>query len=85
MTHTPEDMAIRAALKSLTSNGLDGMGEVLKIERAEFLQAVPYQRSEKRVGHADSFKDKSTSEWADWRSGYTSQVLLYRRKESIRA
>jgi len=67
MTPTPEDTAIRAALESLIHNGLDGMGEALrllmneamKVERAEFLQAAPYQRCEERVGHANGFKDKT--------------------------
>ena len=49
MTHPTEDTAIRAALESLTRQGLAGMGEAvqlllneaMKIERAEFLQAAP--------------------------------------------
>ena len=67
MTQGPEDTAIRAALESLIENGLDGMGdalcilmnEAMKIERSEFLQAAPYQRSPDRVGHANGFKDKT--------------------------
>ena len=67
MTHSPEDTVIRAAMESLIENGLDGMGEALrllmneamKIERSEFLQAAPYQRSEERVGYANGFKDKT--------------------------
>jgi transposase-like protein len=67
MTPTPEDTAIRAALESLVSNGLDGMGEALRIlmneamkmERSEFLQAAPYERSQERMGHANGFKDKT--------------------------
>ena len=47
--HSPEDTVIRAAMESLIENGLDGMGEALrllmneamKIERSEFLQAAP--------------------------------------------
>ena len=67
MTHPSEDNAIRAAMESLIENGLDGMGEAvrilmneaMKIERADFLQASPYERSEDRVGHANGFKDKT--------------------------
>ena len=57
MTHPPEDSAIRAAMESLIENGLDGMGEAIrilmneamKIEHTDFLQATPYERSEDRV------------------------------------
>ena len=67
MAHPKEDTAIRAAMESLIENGLDGMGdalrilmnEAMKIERSEFLQAAPYQRSEERVGHANGFKNKT--------------------------
>lgn len=67
MTPTPEDRAIRAAMESLIHNGLDGMGEALrilmneamKIERSEFLQAAPYERCEARVGQANGFKKKT--------------------------
>lgn len=67
MTHPPEDNAIRGAMESLIENGLDGLGEALRIlmneamkmERTDFLQARPYERSEGRVGHANGFKDKT--------------------------
>jgi transposase-like protein len=67
MTPTPEDTAIQAALESLIHNGLDGMGdalrilmnEAMKVERAEFLRVAPYQRSEERVGYANGFKGKT--------------------------
>ena len=67
MTHPAEDTAIRAALESLTTQGLAGMGEAvqillneaMKIERADFLQAAPYQRTSDRRGHANGFKDKT--------------------------
>lgn len=69
MTHPSEDSAIRAAMESLIDNGLDGLGEALrilmneamKIERTDFLQAGPYERSEDRVGHANGFKDKTVA------------------------
>ena len=56
MTHPPEDNAIRAAMESLTENGLDGMGEALHILMNE---AMKIERSEDRVGHANGFKDKT--------------------------
>ena len=67
MTHLTEDTAIRTALESLIRHGLDGMGEAvtilmneaMKLERAEFLGAVPYQRTATRVGHANGFKGKT--------------------------
>lgn len=67
MTPTPEDSAIRAAMESLVQNGLDGMGEALrilmneamKLERSEFLRAAPYERRAERVGHANGFKEKT--------------------------
>ncbi len=54
----------RLGMESLIDNGLDGMGEALrilmneamKIERTDFLQATPYERTEDRVGHANGFK-----------------------------
>ena len=56
MTHPPEDSAIRAAMESLIENGLDGMGEAIrilmneamKIERTDFLQAMPMASKIKR-------------------------------------
>lgn len=67
MTHPSEDNAIRAAMESVVENGLEGMGEALrilineamKIERTDFLRATPYERSEDRIGHANGFKDKT--------------------------
>ena len=67
MTHPSEDKAIRTAMESLIENGLDGMGEAIrilmneamKIERSDYLQATPYERNEDRVGHANGFKDKT--------------------------
>ena len=67
MTHPSEDKAIRTAMERLIENGLDGMGEAIrilmneamKIERSDYLQATPYERNEDRVGHANGFKDKT--------------------------
>ena len=50
MTHPSEDSAIRAAMESLIDNGLDGLGEALRIpmneamniERTDFLRTDPH-------------------------------------------
>jgi len=67
MTPPVEDTVMRTAMESLVEQGLDGMGdalrillnEAMKIERSQFLQAEPYERSAQRVGHANGFKDKT--------------------------
>lgn len=58
---------LRGVLKVLAEKGLDGLGpvfqsvlnEVMKIERSEYLQADPYERSSSRRGQANGFKDKT--------------------------
>ncbi len=55
------------ALELLTENGFDGMAnamrilfdEAMKIERTEFLNAAPHERTEDRVGYANGYKPKS--------------------------
>ena len=55
------------AYACLLANGLDGAGEALhilvneasRIERAQHLQASPYQRSAQRVDHANGYKPKT--------------------------
>ena len=67
MTPPQEDTVIRTAMESLLEHGLEGMGdalrillnEAMKIERAQFLHAEPYERNAQRVGHANGFKDKT--------------------------
>lgn len=68
MAHHPLDSTTMAhVLKVLTENGLDGVGsavqvllnEAMKLERSEFLQAGPYERSNDRQGHANGFKPKT--------------------------
>jgi hypothetical protein len=61
-----ETHPLEAAYAALLSQGLDGAGEALrilvneasKIERAEHLNAQPYERSGERAGHANGFKPK---------------------------
>jgi transposase-like protein len=60
---------MHAAYDCLLSNGLDGAGEALrilvneaeasKIERAQYLQAAPYERSAQRIDQANGFKPKT--------------------------
>lgn len=62
----PESTSIEMALELLTENGFDGMAdamrvlfnEAMKIERAEFLNAAPHERTEERVGYANGYKPK---------------------------
>jgi len=54
-------------LEQLTEQGLDGLpdlirvivNEAMQIERENFLQAKPYERSEERQGHANGYKPKT--------------------------
>lgn len=58
---------LNAALECLVENGLDGAGEALrilvneasKIERSQYLQAMPYERSAQRIDQANGFKSKT--------------------------
>ena len=67
MTHpNSEDTPISEALEALVESGLDGMAdamqilfnEAMKIERAGFLRAEPYERTGERRGYANGFKPK---------------------------
>ncbi len=54
-------------LKQLTEQGLDGLPDLIRvivneamlIERENFLQAKPYERSSERQGHANGYKPKT--------------------------
>ena len=54
-------------LKQLTEQGLDGLpdlirvmvNEAMQIERENYLQAKPYERSQDRQGHANGYKPKT--------------------------
>ena len=69
-------------MESLIHHGLDGMGEVstilmneaMKLERAEFLGAVPYQRTASRVGHVPSRNGISNYRFDEEAAG---QILDY--------
>lgn len=67
MSHYENDSTIlTAAMEELSANGFSGMGkvieillnEVMKIERARFLQAAPFERTDTRRGYANGYKDK---------------------------
>lgn len=54
-------------MSALLEHGLDGVSEALRIlvneasriERAQYLQAAPYERCTERVDHANGFKSKT--------------------------
>lgn len=67
MAHQQECSFLDPVLEVLESNGLDGLAsaltvllnEIMKLERARFLNADPYERSSARRGHANGFKPKT--------------------------
>jgi putative transposase len=67
MAHHPLDSTTMGdVLRVLSDNGLEGVGsalqvlfnEAMKLERSEFLDAGPYERTEGRRGYANGFKPK---------------------------
>jgi len=66
MTHHSEDTAFASVLETLIENGLDGMAEAMsllmneamRLERARYLGAEPYERNKDRRGHANGYKPK---------------------------
>ena len=67
MTHHEHLTVLDRVLELLAQNGFDGMAdacrvllnEAMKIERADALQADPYERTEGRRGYANGFKPKT--------------------------
>lgn len=67
MTHQTDSDLLNTVLQLLTDQGSDGLAEGIRIlvneamrqERAQVLQAQPYQRIETRQGHANGFKPKT--------------------------
>ena len=67
MTHPEQHTAIQSALEALVEEGFDGMAtamqilfnEAMKIERSQFLDAAPNERTETRRGYANGFKPKT--------------------------
>ena len=66
MTHHEDDTTIEQVMETLIENGMESMGDTfgilfnaaMEIERAQFLGAGRYERSENRTGRANGFKDK---------------------------
>lgn len=69
MTHQIQSNELDAAVQLLANHGFEGMAnamqilfnEAMKIERSEYLNAEPYQRTDERRSHANGFKDKTVS------------------------
>jgi transposase-like protein len=69
MTHQDQSNNTHQAVQLLADNGFDGMAqamqllinEAMKIERAEYLGAGPYERSEERRSYANGFKPKTVN------------------------
>lgn len=69
MTRHEDDTTIARVMETLIENGMESMGEAfgilfnvaMEIERAQFLGAGRYERSENRIGLANGFKDKTVS------------------------
>ena len=69
MTHDDQFTRFDELLQLLSENGFDGMAEAIeilmneamKLERAEALGAMPYQRTESRQGYANGFKSKTVN------------------------
>jgi transposase-like protein len=67
MTHQTQTNAFDTLMELLAEQGFDGMAqaitlllnEAMKLERAEALGAVPYQRTEHRRGYANGYKPKT--------------------------
>ena len=69
MTHEDQSTRFEELLQLLSDHGFDGMAEAIeillneamKLERAEVLGAMPYQRTEARRGYANGYKPKTVN------------------------
>jgi putative transposase len=69
MTHQNQSNELNAAVQLLADHGFEGMAntmqilfnEAMKIERSEYLNAEPYQRTDERKSYANGFKDKTVN------------------------
>jgi putative transposase len=69
MTHQTHSSELNAAVQLLAEHGFEGMAnamqilfnEAMKIERSEYLNAAPYQRTNDRRSYANGFKDKTVN------------------------
>ncbi len=69
MTHEDQSTRFEELLQLLSEQGFDGMAEAIeilmneamKLERANAIGAMPYQRTESRRGYANGFKPKTVN------------------------
>lgn len=69
MTHQNDSSDFQEAVQLLSEHGFDGMAnamqilfnEAMKLERTQYLNAAPYQRTSQRKSYANGFKDKTVS------------------------
>ncbi len=69
MAHDDQSTRFEELLQLLGEHGFEGMGhaieilmnEAMKLERAEALGAMPYQRTEARRGYANGYKSKTVN------------------------
>lgn len=69
MTHQLQSNNLDQLVQLLAQEGFDGMAEAItilmneamKLERAEVLQAKPYERTDDRTGYANGFKQKTVN------------------------
>jgi len=66
MTQQNDLTGVQTILEIINEHGMDGLkdavailiNEAMKVERSHVLRAMPWERSEGRVGYANGFKDK---------------------------
>jgi transposase-like protein len=69
MTHQNQSIEVATVVQLLADEGFEGMAnamqillnEAMKLERAEYLNAAPYQRTDDRRSYANGFKDKTVN------------------------
>lgn len=69
MTQQKENTGIETILEIINEYGMDGLkeavailiNEAMKAERTQVLNALPWERSESRLGYANGFKDKTVA------------------------
>ena len=69
MTHQNQSSEVAAVVQLLANEGFEGMAnamqillnEAMKLERSEYLNAKPYQRTDDRRSYANGFKDKTVN------------------------
>jgi len=67
MSHQKELTGIEQALEAIMHDGMNGLesaisllvNEAMKIERNRVLQAEPWQRTDRRLGHANGYKERT--------------------------